>query len=60
MKVADIDVIPITIPLARRYDNEAGRLRMYDIDQHTAVRATADNGIIGYGSQEEGRAVDHA
>ena len=58
MKVTNIDVIPITIPLSKRYDNEAGRLRMYDIDQHTAVRVTADNGIVGYGSQEEGRAID--
>ena len=47
MKVTNVDVIPITIPRAKRYDNEAGRLRMYDIDQQTAVRATTDNGIIG-------------
>ena len=58
MKVTNVDVIPITIPLAKRYDNEAGRLRMYDIDQQTAVRVTTDNGIIGYGSNEEGRAID--
>ncbi len=58
MKVTDIDVIPITIPLSKRYKNEAGRLRMYDIDQHTAVKITADNGTVGYGSNEEGRAVD--
>ncbi len=58
MKVTNIDVIPITIRLAKRYDNEAGRLRMYDIDQHTAVRVTTDNGIVGYGSNEEGRAID--
>ena len=60
MKVTNIDVIPITIPLSKRYDNEAGRLRMYDIDQQTAVRVTTDNGIIGYGSNEEGRAIDEA
>ena len=59
MKVTTIDVIPITIPLSKRYENEAGRLRMYDIDQQTAVRVTTDNGIIGYGSNEEGRAIDH-
>lgn len=58
MKVTNVDVIPITIPLAKRYDNEAGRLRMYDIDQQTAVRVKTDNGIIGYGSNEEGRAID--
>lgn len=60
MKVTNIDVIPITIPLSKRYDNEAGRLRMYDIDQQTAVRVTTDNGLIGYGSNEEGRAIDDA
>jgi L-alanine-DL-glutamate epimerase-like enolase superfamily enzyme len=57
MKITDVEVIPITIPLSSRYDNEAGRLRMYDIDQHEAVKVTTDNGIIGYGSQEEGRPV---
>jgi L-alanine-DL-glutamate epimerase-like enolase superfamily enzyme len=57
MKVTNIEIIPITIPLAERYNNEAGRLRMYDIDQHTAVKVTTDNGIIGYGSQEEGKPI---
>ena len=55
MKITNVEVIPITIPLARRYHNEPGRLRMYDIDQHQAVRVTTDSGIVGYGSQEEGR-----
>jgi L-alanine-DL-glutamate epimerase-like enolase superfamily enzyme len=57
MKVTNVEVIPITIPLSKRYDNEAGRLRMYDIDQHEAVKVTTDNGIVGYGSQEEGKPI---
>ena len=57
MKITNVEIIPITIPLAARYDNEAGRLRMYDIDQHTAVKVTTNNGIIGYGSQEEGKPI---
>ncbi|HAA74362.1 TPA: hypothetical protein DCE37_04485 [Candidatus Latescibacteria bacterium] len=57
MKITNVEIIPITIPLSSRYDNEAGRLRMYDIDQHEAVRVTTDNGIVGYGSHEEGKPV---
>ena len=57
MKITSVEIIPITIQLASRYDNEAGRLRMYDIDQHTAVKITTDNGIVGYGSHEEGKPV---
>ena len=57
MKITNVEIIPITIQLASRYDNEAGRLRMYDIDQHTAVKITTDNGIVGYGSHEEGKPV---
>jgi L-alanine-DL-glutamate epimerase-like enolase superfamily enzyme len=57
VKITNVEVIPVTIPLSKRYDNEAGRLRMYDIDQHEAVRVTTDNGIVGYGSQEEGKPI---
>ena len=60
MKVQSVDIYAITVPLSSRYDNEAGRLRMYDIDQHTAVRVTTDNGIVGYGSNEEGKPIDDA
>ncbi len=57
MKITNVEIIPITIPLSKRYDNEAGHLRMYDIDQHQAVKVTTDNGIIGFGSHEEGKPV---
>jgi len=57
MKITNVEIIPVTIPLSSRYDNEAGRLRMYDIDQHEAVRITTDNGIVGYGSHEEGKPI---
>ena len=33
MKITNIEVIPIAMPLAKRYDNHHGRTRMYDIDQ---------------------------
>jgi len=53
MKITNIEVIPIAMPLAKRYDNHAGRTRMYDIDQHIVVKIHADNGIIGYGDYED-------
>ena len=53
MKITNIEVIPIAMPLAKRYDNENGRTRMYDIDQHVVVKIHTDNGLIGYGDSED-------
>ena len=53
MKIIDIEVIPISLPLSSRYDNAAGRLRMYDIDQQVAVKIHTDAGITGHGSYED-------
>ena len=53
MKIARIEQYQITVPLAERYDNPAGRLRMYDIDQHIFVKVIADNGLVGYGGYED-------
>ena len=53
MKITDIEVIPIAMPLAKRYDNHHGRTRMYDIDQHVVVKIHTDNGLIGYGDYED-------
>jgi len=53
MKITDIEVLPMVLPLSPRYDNAAGRLRMYDIDQHVAVKIQTDVGITGYGSYED-------
>ncbi|MDA0747495.1 MAG: hypothetical protein O2954_13325 [bacterium] len=53
MKITDIEAIPITMPLAKRYDNHAGRTRMYDMDQHLLVKVKTDNGLVGYGDDED-------
>ncbi|MDP6701029.1 MAG: hypothetical protein QGH25_15380, partial [Candidatus Latescibacteria bacterium] len=53
MKIAAIEQIPIAMPFARRYDDHAGRIRMYDMDQHLVTKVTADNGLIGYGDYED-------
>ena len=57
MKITDIEVIPIAMPLAKRYDNHHGRTRMYDIDQHVVVKIRTDNGLIGYGDYEDRSAI---
>ncbi len=57
MKITDIEVIPIAMPLAKRYDNHHGRTRMYDIDQHVVVKIHTDNGLIGYGDYEDSSAI---
>ena len=53
MKITDIEVIPVAMPLAARYDNHAGRMRMYDMDQHVVVKVHTDNGLVGYGDYED-------
>ena len=53
MKITDIEIIPIAMPLAARYDDRAGRMRMYDIDQHVVVKVHTDNGLTGYGDYED-------
>jgi len=53
MKITDIEIIPIALPLAKRYDNHHGKTRMFDIDQHVVVKITTDNGIVGYGDYED-------
>ncbi len=44
MKIAHIEQIPIAMPLAKHYDNHAGRMHMYDMDQHLVVKVHSDNG----------------
>ena len=53
MKITDIEVIPVAMPLAARYDNHAGRMRMHDMDQHVVVKVHTDNGLVGYGDYED-------
>lgn len=53
MKITDIEVIPIVMPLAKRYDNHHGRVRMGDIDEHLVVKVHTDNGLVGYGDYED-------
>jgi len=53
MKITHIEMIPIAMPLARRYGDHHGRMRMYDIDQHLVVKVHADNGLVGYGDYED-------
>ena len=52
MKITDIEVIPIAMPLAARHDDRAGRMRMYDMDQHVVVKVHTDNGLLGYGDYD--------
>ena len=60
MKITDIEIIPIALPLAKRYDNHHGKTRMYDIDQHVVVKITTDNGIVGYGDYEDRPTISQA
>ena len=53
MKIAHIEQIPIALPFAKRYDNHAGRMRNYDLDQHLVIKVIADNALIGYGDYED-------
>jgi galactonate dehydratase len=53
MKITAIEQIPIAMPLAGRYNNQAGRMRMYDIDQHLVVKVHSDKGVVGYGAYED-------
>ena len=53
MKITDIEIIPIVMPLAKRYDNHHGRVRMGDIDEHLVVKVHTDNGLVGYGDYED-------
>lgn len=53
MKITDIEVIPIAMPLAERYRDHHGRTRMYDIDQHLMIKVHTDNGLVGYGDDED-------
>lgn len=52
MKITDIEVIPIAMPLAARHHDRAGRMRMYDMDQHVVVKVHTDNGLVGYGDYD--------
>jgi L-alanine-DL-glutamate epimerase-like enolase superfamily enzyme len=53
MKIIQIEQIPIAMPLAARYDNHHGRMRMHDIDQHLVVKVHTDQGLVGYGDYED-------
>ena len=52
MKITDIGVIPIAMPLVARHHDRAGRMRMYDMDQHVVVKVHTDNGLVGYGDYD--------
>ena len=52
MKITDIEIIPIVVPVAERYDNHHGRIRMGGIDQRLFVKIHTDNGLVGYGDYE--------
>jgi len=52
MKITDIEVVPIAMPLAARHDDRAGCMRMYDMDQHVVVKVHTDNGLVGYGDYD--------
>ena len=53
MKVIGVDVIPVALRLASRYDDPQAQIRMHDIDQHIVVRVRTDTGLIGYGDEED-------
>ena len=53
MKIANIECIPIVMPLSKHYDNPAGRLRMGGIEEHLVVKVYTDNGLVGYGDYED-------
>ena len=52
MKITDIGVIPIAMPLVARHHDRARRMRMYDMDQHVVVKVHTDNGLVGYGDYD--------
>ena len=52
MKITDIEIIPIVMPLSKRYDNHEGRIRMGGIDERLVVKVHTDNGLVGYGDYE--------
>ena len=53
MKITDIEVIPIAMPLAKRYEDHDGPIRMHNIDQHVVVKIHTDHGMVGYGNSED-------
>ena len=53
MKITDIECIPIVMPLAERYNDHHGRVRMGNIDEHLVVKVHTDNGLVGYGDYED-------
>ena len=53
MKVIGVDVIPIALPFASRYDDPQAQIRMHDIDRHIVVRVRTDTGLTGYGDEED-------
>ena len=53
MKITDIECIPIVMPLAERYSDHHGRVRMGNIDEHLIVKVHTDNGLVGYGDGED-------
>lgn len=53
MKIIDIEIIPIVVPVARRHkDQKSGLVRMRGIDERIVVKVKTDNGIFGYGDYE--------
>jgi len=52
MKITDIGVIPIAMPLVARHHDRARRMRMYDMDQHVVVKVHTDDGLVGYGDYD--------
>ncbi len=53
MKVTDVEVIPIVVPVAKRYDAQRnGRVRMGGIDERVVIKVHTDNGLVGYGDYE--------
>ncbi len=53
MRITDIEMFPIVMPLAKRYDTRDGRQRMGGIDEHLVVKVHTDNGLVGYGDYED-------
>ena len=53
MKVIGVDLIPIALPFASRYDDPQAQIRMHDIDRNVVVRVRTDTGVTGYGSEED-------
>ena len=53
MKVIEVEVIPIALPFASRYDDPQAQIRMHDIDRNIVVRVRTDTGLVGYGGEED-------